>query len=443
MAEKDYISEERMSEYDALIKQYIEEHGGGAESIAIEDKPSLNKLLVTLNPNDPQTKAQYLVARDPYTAPATPTFSPVSGGSGNGSLAVTISCTSSDVTIKYSTNNGTTWVTGTSVTLQQDANEESKSYTLKAKAVNNTSGLESEIATATYTVKRKVATPTISNPTGNANSASRNVVISGASGSTLYWRITDGTTETTGNVLASAAESARTLTISTQGTWAIYVTAKQSNWVDSSQAEKTGIVVKKIATPTISVDNTNKYAESHVVTLNCDTSGAAIHYTTDGTNPTASSPSVAPGGTITLSNAGTYTVKVMATKTNWTDSDGATKSDIIVGAKKCYIGQAASVSTLSDVESLANAYEQDTLVGSTKDVNVASSSATAQYTWFAIPNTAAKNLVVTVNNDSMPTPVPLQAAGGVLIPSTNSVYRVWRSKDPLFNLTGTYDFKFA
>ena len=47
---KKYISEDRMSEYDALIKQYIEEHGGGAESIAIEDKPALGKLLVTLNP---------------------------------------------------------------------------------------------------------------------------------------------------------------------------------------------------------------------------------------------------------------------------------------------------------------------------------------------------------------------------------------------------------
>ena len=71
----------------------------------IEDKPSLGKLLVTLNPST-QNEAKYLVGRDPYTAPADPTFSPASGGSGNGSLTVTIACATSGATVKYSTDNG-------------------------------------------------------------------------------------------------------------------------------------------------------------------------------------------------------------------------------------------------------------------------------------------------------------------------------------------------
>ena len=102
MAQKDYISEERMSEYDALIKQYIEEHSGG--DISIEDKPALGKLLVTLNPDKPNQE-QYLVSRDPYEAPSAPTMT--AGGDYNGSKTITITRVTSGSTVYYTTD-GTT-----------------------------------------------------------------------------------------------------------------------------------------------------------------------------------------------------------------------------------------------------------------------------------------------------------------------------------------------
>lgn len=202
----------------------------------IEDKPSLGKLLVTLNPST-QNEAKYLVGRDPYTAPADPTFSPASGGSSNGSLTVTIACATSGATVKYSTDNGSTWTTGTSVTLNQDDSTESKSYTIKAKAVK--SGLESNVVSASYTVKRKLSAPTIDNASGNKYAASRTVKITHATADTIYYT-TDGSTPTTSS---STITSGSTITLGTAGTFTVKALAVKANWVNSSVAEKSGIVV--------------------------------------------------------------------------------------------------------------------------------------------------------------------------------------------------------
>ena len=284
---KKYISEDRMSEYDALIKQYIEEHGGGDESIAIEDKPSLNKLLVTLNPNDPQTKAQYLVARDPYTAPATPTFSPVSGGSGNGSLAVTISTATAGASVRYKINGGA-WQTGKSVTLQQDTAQESKSYTIISKAVKD--GLESDEVTASYTVKRKVATPAIS-------------------------------------------------------------------------------------------ANGDQYSTERHVTITCSTSGAAIHYTIDGTTPTASSPTYDPSNKPVLT--ATATVKAVAILSGWVSSSQASQS-YTVGTKYTHAGLLLT-GTASEVN-IAD-LQQEKKAASPNGNYTFTTGASAMYIWFVIPST--------------------------------------------------------
>lgn len=283
---KKYISEERMSEYDALIKQYIEEHGGGDESIAIEDKPALGKLLVTLNPDKPNQE-QYLVARDQYTAPAKPTFSPASGGSGNGSLAVTISTATAGASVRYQINGGT-WQTGTSVTLQQDIEQESKAYTIIAKAVKD--GLESDEVTASYTVNRKVATPAIS-------------------------------------------------------------------------------------------ANGDQYSTERTVTITCGTSGADIHYTTDGSTPTASSPTYDPANKPVLT--ATATVKAVAILSGWVSSSQASQS-YTVGTKYTHAGLLLT-GTASEVN-IAD-LTQEKKAASPNGNYTFTTGASAMYIWFVVPAT--------------------------------------------------------
>lgn len=313
------------------LVEYIEQHSGSS----IEDKPALGKLLVTLNKGK-ENQAQYLVSREEYIAPAAPTFRPASGGSGNGSLAVTISTATSGATVQYKVGDGA-WQTGTSVTLSQDTAQQSKSYTVYAKAVKN--GIESSVVSASYTVNRRVATPSITDATGN------------------------------------------------------------------------------------------KYSSSRSVTISCSTAGATIHYTTDGSNPTTGSPTIASGGTLTLSTAGTFTVKAMAVLANWVNSATASKTGIIIGAGKCYIGQAESVTSEANIKALANSYERDTLVGWTAPtINFGTNT---QYVWFAIPSTAAKSL--TVKSDGFA--VTLDNAAGTVIGG----YRVWRTANKI-NSSFTFQF---
>lgn len=65
--------------------------------------------------------------------------------------------------------------------------------------------------------------------------------------------------------------------------------------------------------------NGGTFSKSVTVYLFCSTSGATIHYTLDGSTPTASSP-VYPSQGILLSGSGTKTVKAIGTKSGLSDS---------------------------------------------------------------------------------------------------------------------------
>src|SRR5207245_1396819 len=72
---------------------------------------------------------------------------------------------------------------------------------------------------------------------------------------------------------------------------------------------------QQVATPTFSQGG-GTYTGSVTVTISDATSGAAIHYTTDGSTPTTSSPVY--GGALTFNQ--TTTLKAMAAASGMTDS---------------------------------------------------------------------------------------------------------------------------
>lgn len=77
-----------------------------------------------------------------------------------------------------------------------------------------------------------------------------------------------------------------------------------------------------VATPTITVDDDS--TTSPDFTIATDTASASIYYTTDGTTPT--SASTAYNGKVTLTTAGTYTVKAIAMKDGMNNSAVASKT---------------------------------------------------------------------------------------------------------------------
>ena len=90
---------------------------------------------------------------------------------------------------------------------------------------------------------------------------------------------------------------------------------------DSSVASATytiNIPPQTVATPAFSPD-AGTYTEAQSVTISCETTGATIYYTTDGSNPSASS--TAYSGAITVGE--TTTIKAIAVKEGMTDSSVA------------------------------------------------------------------------------------------------------------------------
>src|SRR5437879_2159917 len=169
---------------------------------------------------------------------------------------------------------------------------------------------DSAVASATYTIQQQqqVATPAFS-PGGGTYTGSVTVTISDAtSGATIHYT-TDGSTPTTSSPVYSSA-------LTFNQTTTLKAMAAASGMTDSGVASATyTIQQQQVATPSFSPGG-GTYTGSVTVTIGDATSGATIHYTTDGSTPTTSSPVY--GGALTFNQ--TTTLKAMAAASGMTDS---------------------------------------------------------------------------------------------------------------------------
>jgi len=313
---------------------------------------------------------------------------------------VVISCLTPDSIIRYTTNGSEPDETSTEYTGPISV---SSSMTIKAKAFK-TNWDDSDTTTATYIITGTCAAPTFEPESGIYNEIQNvSINVSSPSGVTIYYTL-DGTdpvpgssliyttpitinrnttikaiatkdgwansiisqanfvlkpkdpnfnldsgifttpqdivlsTETTGAEIRYTTDDSTPdyssplytspIHIDYDTTLTIKAIAIKENWSDSNVITKTYIVTGKVATPTFS-HTEGEYPESIDVTISTSTSGATIRYTTDGSEPTISSPVYS--GPINIPLFTTMTIKAKAFKTNWDDSNTNSATYVVNG----------------------------------------------------------------------------------------------------------------
>ncbi|HYF48607.1 MAG TPA: chitobiase/beta-hexosaminidase C-terminal domain-containing protein [Planctomycetota bacterium] len=232
-----------------------------------------------------------------------PTFTP-NGGSFTGSTTVTIASATAGATIRYTLDGSDPVATSPQYTAALTVNA---TTTIKARAFK--AGMaDSDVSAATFTIVQKVQTPTFT-PNGGSFSGPVSVTIACAtSGATIRYTL-DGSTPT-----ATSTQYAAALAIS--ATTTIKVRAFKAGMTDSDVASATFTIVPKVAAPAFS-PNGGALANGQTVTLTCATAGATIRYTTNGTDPIATSAAY----TAPLIVSAATTIKARAFKSGMTDSD--------------------------------------------------------------------------------------------------------------------------
>lgn len=152
-----------------------------------------------------------------------------------------------------------------------------------------------------------VVSPVFSPAAGGYGPTQSVTLSSGTPGAMIYYT-TDGSTPTTSSTLYTGAISVS----STETIKAIAVTTGTHN---SAVVSATYTINGAVATPAFS-PVAGSYTGSQTVTITSSTSGAAIHYTTNGTTPTASSPLY----TAAITVAASETVKAIGVKAGFSNS---------------------------------------------------------------------------------------------------------------------------
>jgi len=160
------------------------------------------------------------------------------------------------------------------------------------------------------------STPTFSPVAGTYTSAQLVTIGSATSGATIWYNTTGTFTGCSASSCAGAFQVTGAISVaSSQILYAIATESGYTNSATSSAAYTITITPPTAATPTFS-PVAGTYTAAQSVALASGTSGAAIYYTIDGTNPTTSSTLY----TTPISIAVTTNVKALAVKSGYTNS---------------------------------------------------------------------------------------------------------------------------
>ena len=321
---------------------------------------------------------------------ATPTATPA-GGTYTSVQNVTLSCSTQGATIHYTTNGSDPTDSSPTYSGPIPINE---TTTLKAIAVN-TGMTNSDVMTEIYTMK--VATPTATPAGGGPFTANQSVTISClTTGATIHYT-TNGSDPTNSSPTYSGS-----ITISVTTT--LKAIAVKANMENSGMMTET--YTMKVATPTATPAGGGPFTANQSVTLSCSTPGATIHYTTNGSDPTNSSPT--SSGSITISE--TTTLKAIAVNTGMTNSDVMTEIYTMKVATPTATPEAGEVA--SDTEVTLSTTTQDAEIWYTIDNStpVKDGTDSTKYTTTPITITAAMTIKAIAVKDGMTNSEILEAA---------------------------------
>ncbi|MEE1137445.1 MAG: chitobiase/beta-hexosaminidase C-terminal domain-containing protein [Acutalibacteraceae bacterium] len=167
-------------------------------------------------------------------------------------------------------------------------------------------------------VKETVATPAFSVASGAVDSGTSVTITCSTEGAKIYYT-TDGTKPT-------AESTEYTSAISVTSAVTLKAIALKSGMNDSAVASVSYTIT--VATPAFSVES-GAVNSGKEVTISCTTEGAKIYYTTDGTEPTASSTEY----TAAISVTPPMTLKAIAVKSGMNDSAVASASYLVIPTK--------------------------------------------------------------------------------------------------------------
>jgi hypothetical protein len=247
---------------------------------------------------------------------AAPTFSPAAGTYAT-SQSVSLSCALEGSSIRY-TLDGTN-PSATTGLLYSSVIPITSSLTIKAIAYK-TDWENSAIASASYIITGSVPAPTFSPGPGTYTTSKSVNITCTLEGTSIRYTMDGSTpTETNGTLYEG--------TVPVSSSLALKAVAYRAGWTTSQVSSAAYVITGTVPTPTFS-PVAGTYTSSRVVTINCSLNGASIRYTTDGTTPTSSTGTLYSSPVMISS---TKTIKAVAYKSDWADSDVGSAAYTITG----------------------------------------------------------------------------------------------------------------